>query len=104
MFAHIVCWKVKDEVEGMSKPDIVSKMKSMLEELPDKIEEIVQFEVGKDIFQSERSYDLSLYSTFNSEDDFRVYQQHPDHQIVVEFFKKVVDKAVAVDYRKRLVD
>ena len=78
MFVHIVCWKVKEEAEGLDKAAILSKMKSMLEALPAKINIINDFEVGKDIIQSERSYDLSLYSSFDNQESFKTYQTHPE--------------------------
>lgn len=98
MFFHIVCWKVKEVAEGLSKPEILEKMKGMLDSLPANIDVIQNFEVGIDIIQSERSHDISLYSSFANQEDFKTYQTHPDHLVVVDFFKKVVEKAVAVDY------
>lgn len=100
MFVHIVCWKVKENAEGLSKTEITSKMKSMLETLPSQIDVIKKLEVGLDVIHSERSFDISLYSVFENEDDLKTYATHPKHLVVVDFFKKVVEKAVAVDYVK----
>lgn len=100
MFVHVVCWKVKDGAEGMAQAEIASKMKAMLDVLPSKIDVIKDFQVGIDELRSDRSFDVSLYSVFENESDFKTYQTHPDHQVVVDFFKKVVEKAVAVDYLK----
>jgi len=98
MVKHIVSWKVKDEALGMKKPEIVSKMKSMLEALPGKIHQIKEFEVGVDFIQSERSFDICLISAFESVQAMNEYQINESHQEVVSFFKQVVEKGVAVDY------
>ena len=40
MIKHIVFWIVKDEAEGLLKSEVIAKMKSMLEALPQKIDVI----------------------------------------------------------------
>lgn len=98
MLKHVVCWKVKDEVEGMSKSEILQKMKSMLDVLPSKIDVIKSFEVGIDTLHTDRSFDITLHSGFENAEALKTYATHPDHMEVVEFFKKVTEKGVAVDY------
>lgn len=98
MIKHIVFWIVKEEAEGLKKSEIIEKMKSMLEALPQKIDLIREFEVGVNIISSDRAFDISLTSAFNSLEDLKAYATHPDHVLVVDFFKKVVEKSAAVDY------
>lgn len=98
MIKHVVCWKVKDEAEGLTKVQILDRMKEMLDALPAKINVIRDFEVGKNIIESDRAFDLTLHSGFDSLEDLNIYATHQDHLVVVDFFKKVVEKAVSVDY------
>lgn len=98
MIKHVVCWKVKDQAEGLSKVEILDQMKGMLDALPAKINVIRDFEVGRNIIESDRAFDLTLHSGFESLSDLKMYATHPDHLVVVDFFKKVVEKAVSVDY------
>lgn len=96
MIVHIVMFKFKDE----DKNENILKVKEMLEGLPSKIEGLKQMEVGIDINRSERAYDLSLYSTFESRDDLNVYATHPAHLEVLSFIKEVVETTKVVDYQK----
>ena len=96
MIVHIVMFKFKDE----NKNENILKVKEMLEGLPSKIEGLKQMEVGIDINRSERAYDLSLYSTFESRDDLNVYATHPAHLEVLSFIKEVVETTKVVDYQK----
>ena len=76
MLKHLVFFKFKDEA---SEEDI-NKMANGLGQLPDTIEEIREFVFGRDIIQSERSYDFALVSMFDDLDAMQRYQVHPDHQ------------------------
>ncbi len=75
MIKHIVMWKLKDEAEGNSKAENAQIIKNSLEDLKEKINEIVNIEVGIDVNKSEQAYDVVLYSTFNSLEDLDSYQK-----------------------------
>lgn len=98
MLKHIVFWNVKESAEGLTKVEILDKMKSMLIELPSKIEVIKGLEVGHNVVPSDRAFDIALYVTVSSLEDLKIYAEHPDHLLVVDFFKKVVERSAAVDY------
>lgn len=98
MIKHIVMWKLKNEAEGNSKGENAKIIKASLEDLKDKINEIVDMEVGLDINKSEQAYDIVLYSTFNSLEDLDSYQKNPDHVKAGSFVKKVASSRVVVDY------
>ena len=94
MIKHIVMWKLAEE----NKKENMDKMKKVLEDLQEKIEEIVEIEAGIDINGSEAAYDIVLYSSFKSDEDLARYQKHPDHLKAADFIKQVtIDRAV-VDY------
>ena len=69
-----------------------------LNDLVFKIDELKSIEVGIDFNQSERAFDLSLYSTFDTKEDLKAYAIHPEHLKVVELIKEVTLESKVVDY------
>ena len=96
MIVHIVMFKFKEE----DKDENLQKVKVLLEALPSKIDELKMIEVGIDFNQSERAFDLSLYSTFDSKEALNIYAVHPAHLEVVEVIKSVTLESKVVDYIK----
>ncbi len=94
MIVHIVMFKFKDENKEIN----IKNVKKRLEELQDKIDVLKSIEVGIDISKSERSFDLSLYSTFQSREDLQTYAVHEEHLKVVELIKSVTHESKVVDY------
>ncbi len=94
MIVHIVMFKFKDE----NKQENLLVAKSKLEALVSQIPMLEKMEVGIDFNQSERAFDLSLYSTFATKEDLNAYAIHPAHLEVVEFIKQVTEVSKVVDY------
>ena len=98
MVKHIVIWTLKEEALGATKSENALKMKDILEGLAGKIPGLVHIEVGFDFFQSKDSFDVALYSEFESKEDLAAYQAHPEHLNVVEFIREVRIERKVVDY------
>lgn len=98
MIKHIVMWKLKEFAEGKEKQENAKIIKTGLENLQDKINELKFIEVGININNSSQAYDIVLYSQFDNMEDLNIYQNHPGHIKVGEFVKKVVNERVVVDY------
>ena len=94
MIVHIVMFKFKEEDKQVN----LEKVKTLLEELPVKIDELVSLEVGINFDESERAFDLSLYSQFKTKEDLNAYAIHKEHLEVVSFIKSVVEASKVVDY------
>jgi hypothetical protein len=94
MLVHIVMFQFKEE----NKEFNVARVKTMLEALLSKIEALKSMEVGIDVSQSERSFDLVLVSTFEDQAGLDVYAPHPAHQEVVSVIKEVTNLSKVVDY------
>ena len=94
MIKHIVMWKFKDDVAESDKLE----MKRQLDSLKGLIPTLVDISVGMDISRKDRSWDIVLYSEFESMDGLKEYATHPEHLKVVEFVKTVVSTGAAVDY------
>ncbi len=63
-----------------------------------KIRELKHIEVGIDITNSDRSYDMALLTRFDSVKDLEAYQISPLHVEVAEYMVSVGESTVAVDY------
>ena len=87
-------WKFKDDVVESDK----LKMKSQLDALKELVPTLIDISVGLDISRKDRSWDIVLYSEFESMAGLEEYAIHPEHLKVVEFVKTVVSGGAAVDY------
>ena len=94
MIVHIVMFKFKDENKALN----MAKVQKKLEDLEESIDVLKSMEVGINFNESERAMDMSLYSTFESQRDLKTYQEHPEHQKVVELIQKVTQESRVVDY------
>ena len=94
MIAHIVLFKLKE-----STPENALAVKEMLLSMDGKLPMLRHIEVGTDVISSERSYDVALYTRFDSLPDLQSYQVHPYHaDTVVPCMKANCSSIVAADY------
>jgi len=98
LIKHIVMWKFKDSHEGMDKNGLISKIKQDLEGLKRAIPEIKVMELGKDFNELPVSYDVALYSEFESKEDLEIYQKHPEHVKVAQFIRQIRTDVALADY------
>ena len=94
MIVHIVMFKFKEE----NKTSNIKTVEVKLNDLVSKIDELKSMEVGIDFNQSQRAFDLSLYSTFDSKEDLNAYAVHEEHLKVVALIKEVTNESKVVDY------
>ena len=96
MIVHIVMFKFKDENKQANLVEVTSRLNSLVELIPT----LKSMEVGVDFAQTDRAFDLSLYSTFDSKEALKEYAVHPEHLKVVELIKSVTIESKVVDYLK----
>jgi len=94
MIVHIVMFKFKNE----NKEANIQETKELLNALVDLIPNLKSMEVGVNFTVTDRAFDLSLYSTFDTKEDLDIYALHPEHLKVVEFIKSVTLESKVVDY------
>ena len=94
MITHVVMMKFKPEVT----PEAIDELEALLDRLPDRIDEIKSYDFGRDVVQSERSYDFALVSVFANLDTLKHYQVHPEHQVVAKKLGSMCAHIAAVDY------
>ena len=97
MINHVVLFKLKDYSE-MEKPLVIAEMKSLLEGLKGKIDELKYIEVGVNYELNAKSYDLALLTHFNSVEDLDKYRVHPEHKKVLARFAELRLERAAVDF------
>ena len=98
MFKHIVMWKLNEDTSDQSKKESAEVIKSALEQLPPLISQIVSYEVGINLQDGDRTFDIVLISEFNNQNDFEIYRTHPDHIKAVETIRDLSQKAHFVDF------
>ena len=98
MVGHIVMWKLKENAEGRSAAENGKIMQKMLEALPGLIPELRTLVVSTDIVASSPETEVVLYTVFDSTEDLKTYQVHPEHQKCVAFVSAVAAERRMVDY------
>ena len=94
MITHIVLFKLAEPT-----PANIAKARDLLLGMEGKVPMLRHLEVGVDVLRSERSYDLALYTKFDSMDDLKGYQVDPYHGGTVAPYMKSISSSVAVaDY------
>lgn len=88
MIKHIVCFKLKDNSE-----ENCTKTADILKSMKGNVPTLLDIEVGVDFLHSQRSYDIILQVTLESEDKLEEYQKDAYHCDVVK-------KAYAFGYGK----
>lgn len=99
MFKHIIMWRFKDhDQDGNSRQEIALKVKTMIDGLKEEIEVIRHIEAGIDPSETPNSFDLVLYSEFNSREDYQTYLDHPAHKKAGAYIVSVITERALVDY------
>lgn len=98
MFKHIVMWNLDDSLPNISKKDNAELIKSSLEKLPSLISQIVSYEVGINLQDGDRTFDLVLISEFHNQKDFEIYRSHKEHLKVVDRIRQLTVNTRFVDF------
>lgn len=91
-------WKLKETAEGASRAENVVKFKTLLEGCRNIVPGILHLEVGLAGPGLASTYDVVLVSDFADKAALDAYQDHPDHLVVKQFAKAVVETRQCVDY------
>ena len=99
MYKHVVFWKIKDKVNGVSKTEIIANVMQKLNALPAAIPEIKGYEVAENIGDYGASFfDICLISAFENKDTFWNYTKYPKHDEVVAYIQSVQEAKEIVDF------
>ncbi len=97
MVKHIVLFKLKNTVSPEEKLCAMNSFKSAIEALPSKISVIRKIEVGLNTNPAE-TYDIALYSEFDSLEDVNFYAKHPDHIAAGKILADLKESRACTDY------
>lgn len=98
MIKHIVMWSFKSEGEGKSREENMAIVRDRLYALPAIIPEIKKMEIGFDVKHTDMSADLVLITEFESLDTLKIYAEHPDHVLVSQYVRRVIDSRKVIDF------
>ena len=98
MIKHIVMWKLKEHAEGADRAANALEMKRRLDACAAVVPGILKFEVALAQPGLEATYDVVLYSEFESREALAAYAAHPTHQAVVPFIGAVREARQCMDY------
>ena len=93
MLTHVVMFKLRDRSAGHA-----AHCKQLLDGLPPLIPEIKRYDVGVNVIESPRAYDLVLVSEFDDERALQRYQVHPRHAEVQAYLRDHAEAVAVVDY------
>lgn len=91
MIKHIVMFKLKN-------PDEAAEMRDVLNTLDGAIDTIRAWEVGINIGQSSKPYDVVVYSVFDDDAGLQTFRNHPQHLAVKEQIARYIETSGTVDY------
>lgn len=94
-------WKLDNSYTKKEKTDKAKAFGNELMKLVGIIPEIKDFRVNYNSVEApDSNHDLVLDSTFNSWEELKSYQNHPDHVGVVEFGKSIKKQKACVDFEQ----
>jgi hypothetical protein len=89
-------FRFKEQNREINIAEVTSRLNALVELIPT----LKSMEVGVDFSRSERAFDMSIYSTFDTKEDLQAYAIHKEHLKVVELIKSVTLESKVVDYIK----
>ena len=98
MLRHIVMWKLKDFAEGGDRATNAAKMKNKLDACAKLAPGTLKFEVALAQPGLEATYDVVLYSEFDSKESLDAYASHPTHEALKPFFGAVRSERQCMDF------
>lgn len=98
MIKHIVMWQFADEAAGADKTANLAEAQRRLAALDGLVPGLRTLEPVIPVDGFEHSYDLVLYSEFDSVEALQAYATHPDHVAVAQFITEVRTERICVDY------
>lgn len=92
---HVVLFKLKD-----NSPENVEQTAVKLRSLQGNVPTLKSIEVGVNIVESARAYDIGIITRFEDLAAMQAYQTQPFHQDVLAYMNSVMETAVALDYEE----
>jgi len=98
MVKHIVFWRLKSRGDAQAREIDARDIKARIEAVRGKIPGMLLLEAGIDYSRTDSSFDVVLYSEFESRAALDGYQIHPAHQEMAAFIAERRSERAIVDY------
>jgi hypothetical protein len=98
MVKHVVFWKLKEELVGEQRQQVLRAIKDGFEALQGVIPGMTHIEIGVDVSRGPDSGDIVLYSEFESRAALEGYQGHSGHLAMVPIVREWRVERRVVDY------
>jgi hypothetical protein len=98
MIRHIVFWKLREDVTGQARADVLKQIKDGFEATRGKIPGLRTIEIGIPFSEGAESADVALYSEFDSRAALDGYQTHPLHEAMATIVRQVRIERRVADY------
>jgi hypothetical protein len=99
MVRHTVLWKLDSSYSGEEKKEIQKQLEDKLTHLIGVIDQLSFLEVSFNSDQAvESNFDIMLDSAFESFEDLKIYQEHPEHVKVGSYIKSLKVQRAAIDF------
>jgi len=97
MFRHVVLLRWKPEATAAER----FAVQSNLADLPARIPQIRNYEIGADAHVNDGNFDLVVVADFDDVADYLVYRDHPDHQAVIrERIQPILADRAAIQHHR----
>ena len=94
MIKHIVMFKFDEKKKGGE----LDKLVANLGKLPERIDVVRSYEIGINVVEGPRNYDVVLVSTFDSREDLKTYAVSEPHMEFLEYMNTCVQDVKVVDF------
>ncbi len=98
MIKHIVMWQLKAAAEGQDKAANAVRMKELLDACAGIVPGMRKLEVALAQPGLECTYDVVMYSEFDTREALESYQNHPQHIALKPFVAAVRSARQCMDY------
>lgn len=98
MLKHIVMWKLKEQARGVSKSENAKEFKRLLDNCANIVDGMLKLETAIAEECDEATYDVILYTEFDSKEALAAYQVHPTHAALKPFVAEVKLERQCMDY------
>ena len=101
MIKHIVMFRLASEASGCTKEENLKTALDMLKGFRGNIPTLQEFHYVTNLEGTpENNWDLSLFCTFETVEDMKLYKAHPVHQAYSKFITSVRESRACIDYEE----
>lgn len=98
MVKHIILWKLKEDISGAEKTEIMKNAKNALESLNGKIGGLKEIHLQTESLSSSNA-DMMLVSSFDNAESLAGYQKHPLHISAADnFVRPFTEQRLCLDF------